>query len=120
MLVGQELIAYVQQHELLNQTELARGAGYVRVNKSGRSQVQIKEFYNALLAAKGLAIAVGKAPGKPAMFETSVHKSGIVVLGRAYSQRMGVKPGDVLDIVIEGGVLQLVPKAAKAAARVKG
>lgn len=119
MLVGQKLIEHVQDNETLNQTELARTAGYVRTTRSGREQVLVKDFYNALLAAKGLTIAVGKAPGKPALYETTVHKSGVILLGRTYSRKFGLEPGDVLDIVIEDDAIQLVPRPVKATAKGK-
>jgi hypothetical protein len=120
MLVGQALIEHVQANELLNQTELARTAGYVRVTRSGREQVLVKDFYNALLAAKGLAIAVGKAPGKPALFETTVHKSGIILLGKTYSRKFGLNPGDVLEIVMEDDAIQLIPRPVKTVSKAKG
>lgn len=113
MLVGQQLIEYVKEHEDLNQSDLAKGAGYVRTTRTGREQVLVKQFYNALLAAKGMPIAVGKAPGKPARYETTVHKSGVILLGRTYSKKVGVEPGDVLDIVIEEDCIQLVPRPSQ-------
>jgi hypothetical protein len=115
MLVGQGLIDYVKENELLTQTDLARGAGYVRQTRSGKEQVLVKQFYNALLAAKGMEIVVGKAPGKAAQFETTVHKSGVILLGKTYSKQFGLNPGDVLDIVIEDDAIQLVPRPVQKA-----
>lgn len=117
MLVGKELIEYVQSNELLNQMELARGAGYVRTTRTGRQQVLVKQFYNALLAAQGMPISVGKAPGKPAPYETTVHSSGVILLGKTYSQKFGVEPGDVLDIVIGEESIQLVPREVSAGSK---
>ncbi|MGA0848134.1 MAG: AbrB/MazE/SpoVT family DNA-binding domain-containing protein [Pontimonas sp.] len=97
----------------MNQMELARGAGYVRVTKSGREQVLVKKFYNELLAAKGMPIAVGKTPGKAALYETSVHKSGVILLGKTYSEQFGLKAGDVLRIEIEDECIKLVPLPVK-------
>jgi hypothetical protein len=119
MLVGQALIEHVQDNELMNQTDLARSAGYVRTTRTGREQVLVKDFYAALLSAKGLAIAVGKAPGKPALFETTVHKSGIILLGKTYSRKFGLNPGDVLEIVMEDEAIQLIPRPVKTARKVK-
>ncbi len=114
MLTGAELIAFVKTNDEMNQMELARGAGYVRVTKSGREQVLVKKFYNELLAAKGMPIAVGKTPGKSALFETSVHKSGVILLGKTYSEEFGLKYGDVLRIEIEDECIKLVPLPVKA------
>lgn len=109
MLVGSDLIAFVRENEALNQMELARGAGYVRMTRTGREQVLVKQFYNALLAAKGMPISVGKTPGKSAQYETTVHKSGVILLGKTYSERFGLKPGDALQICIEDECIKLVP-----------
>lgn len=109
MLVGQELISFVQANESLNQMELAQGAGYVRTTKTGKEQVLVKQFYNALLAAKGMPISVGKTPGKTAQYETTVHRNGVILLGKTYSEKFGLKPGDALQILVEDEAIRLVP-----------
>ena len=121
MLVGKELIDFVHANESLNQMELAEGAGYTRTTKSGKEQVLVKHFYNALLAAQGMAIPVGKSPGKTAKYETTVHRSGVILLGKTYSQKFGLNPGDGLDIVIEEDSIRLVPQpvASPSATRAK-
>jgi hypothetical protein len=111
MLTGQELIDFVKANEDINKTALAKAAGYVRETESGKEQVLVKVFYDALLTAQGLNIKVGKSPGKVAQFETTVHKNGVVLLGRTYTERFGINPGDVLEIVIEDDAIRLVPKA---------
>jgi hypothetical protein len=110
MLVGQALIEFVKANETLNQTELAERAGYSRKTRTGKHQVLVKQFFNALLAAKGMPIAVGKLPGKSAQYETTVHKNGVILLGRTYSERFGLKPGDALQILVEDESIRLVPK----------
>jgi hypothetical protein len=109
MLTGAALISFVKENEDMNQMELARGAGYVRTTKTGRDQVLVKKFYNELLAAKGMPIAIGKTPGKSALYETSVHKSGVILLGKTYSEKFGLKPGDGLRIDVEDECIKLVP-----------
>jgi hypothetical protein len=109
MLVGAELIAFYESNDSLNQMELARGAGYVRTTRTGREQVLVKQFYNELLAAKGVPISVGKTPGKSAQYRTSVHASGNITLGKTYSAAFGLKPGDELAIVMEAECIKLVP-----------
>lgn len=115
MLVGTELLALVKSNEEMNQTELARAAGYVRATKAGKEQVLVKQFYNALLRAQGVAIAVGKSPGKIAAFQTTVHRSGVILLGKTYSAKFNLQPGDELDIVIDDDAIRLVPKPVKPA-----
>jgi hypothetical protein len=109
MLTGAALISFVKENDDMNQMELARGAGYVRTTKTGRDQVLVKKFYNELLAAKGMPIAIGKTPGKSALYETSVHKSGVILLGKTYSEKFGLKPGDGLRIDVEDECIKLVP-----------
>lgn len=109
MLVGERLIAFVRDNEELNQMELAKGAGYVRLTKTGKEQILVKQFYNALLAAKGMPISVGKLPGKAAQYETTVHKNGVILLGKTYSEKFGLKPGDALQILVEDEAIRLVP-----------
>jgi hypothetical protein len=109
MLVGQDLIAFVEENDGMNQMELARGAGYVRVTRTGKEQILVKQFYNTLLAAKGMPIAVGKTPGKSAQYRTSVHASGVILLGKTYAADFGLKPGDELEIVLDADCIKLVP-----------
>ncbi|MGA0099658.1 MAG: AbrB/MazE/SpoVT family DNA-binding domain-containing protein [Steroidobacteraceae bacterium] len=119
MLTGDKLIAFVQAHEELNQKELAEAAGYVRTTQTGREQVRVKEFVNALLAAKGLSITVGRLPGKSARFETTVHRNGSILIGKTYSRKFGLKPGDRLEIVLDEDAIQLVPTPVKAESKAR-
>lgn len=112
MLTGSTLLSFVKENDTLNQQELAAKAGYTRTTKTGRQQILVKQFYNALLSAQGYEIPVGKAPGKVAAYETTVHRSGVILLGKTYSQRFGLEPGDVLDIVMEDDAIKLVLKTA--------
>lgn len=115
MLVGEELLALVKSNPDTNQMDLARAAGYVRETKKGKEQVLVKRFYGALLAAQGVSIAVGKAPGKIPQYVTTVHRSGVILLGQTYSKRFGLAPGDELEIVMTDDCIKLVPTPAKAA-----
>ena len=59
-----------------------------------------------------------RSPGKTAQFETTVHRSGIVLVGKTYVEKFGLKAGDSLDIVLDDEFIKLVPKAASQAAAV--
>lgn len=120
MLTGQELVAFVKANGDMDQAELAREAGYMRVADSGKERIMAKQFCEALLEAKGVAIKVGRRPGKAAQFETTVHKTGVILIGKTYSQKFGVEPGDVLDIVITEDAIRLVPQGSEPAGVVKG
>jgi hypothetical protein len=110
MLVGAELLALVNARRELNQSDLAEAAGYVRTTKTGRKQVMVKRFINALLTAQGLPIPAGRTPGKCAQYETTVHRSGVVLLGKTYTEKFGLQPGDSLVIQLTDDCIQLVPK----------
>lgn len=120
MLTGQELLAFVKANGDMDQSELARETGYMRVADSGKERIMAKQFCEALLEAKGVAIKVGRRPGKAAQFETTVHKTGVILIGKTYSQKFGVEPGDVLDIVITEDAIRLVPQGSEPAGVVKG
>lgn len=109
MLVGAELIEFVKENDTKSQKELAEYAGYVRTTKTGKTQVLTKSFINALLSAKGMPLQVGKAPGKVAKYQTTVHANGVVLIGKTYIDKFGLNPGDELDILIEDDCIRLVP-----------
>lgn len=108
MLTGSELIAFVKDNSDLNRTQLARKAGYVSQTADGKTKVLVQQFYDALLSAQGLPIRNGH-PGignrKTAQHMTTVHKSGILLVGRAYTKEFGAEPGDVFGIEVrEDGI----------------
>jgi hypothetical protein len=120
MLTGQELVAFVKANGEMDQVELARETGYTRLAANGKERIMSKQLYQALLEAKGVTIKGGRRPGKAAQFETTVHKNGVILIGRTYSQKFGVEPGDVLDIVISEDEIRLVPQGSAPLTAVKG
>lgn len=110
MLTGADLVSFVQENPNLNQKELARAAGYVRTTETGKEQVLSKRFYQELLAARGVSLHVGKASGKTARFETTVHKNGVILVGKTYVEQFGVEPGDVMTIQLEEDGIKLIPQ----------
>lgn len=112
MIKGKELVAFVQANPEMSRTQLARSAGYLGVSKTGKPRVLVQAFYDALTEAQGLSIKNGHpgiGAGKAAQYATTVHKSGIVLVGKAYTAEFGAEPGDVFGIEIrEDGIwLQL-------------
>ena len=115
MLVGQELLSFVKANPEMNQQDLAEGAGYTRVTKKGLTQILVKKFMHELLAAQGTKIATGRAVGKTASYFTTVHRSGVILLGKTYSEKFGLESGDGLEILIEEDRISLVPVPADSA-----
>lgn len=111
MLVGNELIDFVRQNDTLGRKDLAAAAGYVRTTKTGKTQVLLQQFTNALLSAKGTPLQMGKAPGKSAKYLTTVHSNGVVLIGKTYIEKFGLNPGDELDIHLDEDAIRLIPAA---------
>lgn len=108
MIKGKELVMFVKANPEMSRTQLARSTGYVGVTKSGKTRVLVQAFYDALTEAQGLSIKNGHpgiGAGKSAQYATTVHKSGIVLVGKAYTAEFGAEPGDVFGIEIrEDGI----------------
>lgn len=108
MLTGSELTAFVKANPDLNRTQLARKAGYVSKTAEGKNKVLVQQFYDALLTAQGLPIRNGHpgiGNGKTAQHMTTVHKSGIILVGKAYTKQFGAEAGDVFGIEVrEDGI----------------
>jgi hypothetical protein len=92
--------------------QIARACGYV--GPSGR--VLKKSFYRALVAAKGYtlpsaAAGSGGSRGRQAEFRTRVHGNGNLLIGQAYTRRMGLEPGQEFRIQLhrETGSIWLLP-----------
>ena len=115
MLTGPELLSFATENAHLDQGELAKATGYYRITESGKERMLTKQMCEALLEAKGMSIKSGKRPGKSAQYATTVHRNGVILVGKTYSEKFGVEPGDVLDIIIEEDEIRLVPKTAEVA-----
>lgn len=100
-LTGKELLAKVKANDGLTKRELAKECGYYTVSKDGQTRVALADFYDALLAAKGIQLEPQKSAdgrGREASYTLTVHKNGQIVIGAAYTQEMGLKSGDEFKI----------------------
>tara|TARA_Y100001968_G_C19338204_1_gene708017 strand:- start:745 stop:1098 length:354 start_codon:yes stop_codon:yes gene_type:complete len=115
MLVGNELLAKNRALSHLSEDEIAKGCGYV--GPSGR--VLRKSFYRALVEAKGIKLrsnGPGRAGnrssrGRQAEFRTRVHGNGNLLIGHAYTKKLGLEPGQEfkIDVRKDSGTIYLVP-----------
>ena len=112
MLVGTALLNFVETNEGCTEYELAEAAGYTKV-VNDRSTIQLKSFITALLEAKGVCIKSKARGGKTAPFKTAVHQSGIVLLGKTYSEKFDLLPGDELEIQLLDDAIKLIPTGKK-------
>jgi AbrB-like transcriptional regulator len=100
-LTGKELLAKVKENDGLTKRELAKECGYYTVGNKGQTRVNLAEFYDALLAAKGIQLEPQKSQdgrGREASYTLTVHKNGQIVIGAAYTQEMGLQSGDEFKI----------------------
>ena len=107
MLVGKELLDKARSLSNRPEDDIARGCGYV--GPSGR--LLKKSFYRALVEAKaesqgwqlpksGTSTA-GGIRGRQAEFRTRVHGNGNLLIGHAYTRRLGLEPGQEFRIELE-------------------
>jgi AbrB-like transcriptional regulator len=102
-LTGKALLQKLKEIPHLSRREKARECGYSTIVADGKVRVSSGEFMNAVLKAKGISLeteSVKKSRGKEAGYRTSVQKSGQLLIGSAYTQKMGLKPGDEFEIRI--------------------
>jgi hypothetical protein len=111
MLEGKALLDKARSLGNRPEDQIARACGYV--GPSGR--VLKKSFYRALVSAKGYAVPStttgGAGKGRQAEFRTRVHGNGNLLIGQAYTRRMGLEPGQEFRIEIhqETGSIWLLP-----------
>ena len=117
MLVGKELLDKARSLSNRPEDEIARGCGYV--GPSGR--VLRKSFYKALVEAKGYKLRTTNRPGtrssrrRQAEFRTKVHGNGNLLIGHAYTKKLGLEPGQEFRIEIrkDSGAIWLMPLEGK-------
>ncbi|MGK7912722.1 MAG: AbrB family transcriptional regulator [Synechococcus sp.] len=100
-LTGKKLQDKVSQMKGANKKDIARACGYVTSTKNGQERISLMAFYNALLEAEGMNFDVeskGGGRGRSATYRVSVHKNGNLLIGAAYTNEMGLEPGDEFEI----------------------
>lgn len=100
-LTGKALLQKVKELAHLPRRETAKRCGYYTVTKNNQTRVNLTDFYDALLVAKGLPLdpeGSKDGRGREPTYRVSVHKNGQIVIGAAYTQAMGLKPGDEFEI----------------------
>ncbi len=116
MLVGKELLEKSKLLSKKSEEEIARGCGYI--GPSGR--VLRKSFYRAYIEAKygklSKKVNSGRAGkrssrGRQTEFKTKVHGNGNLLIGHAYTKKLGLIPGQEFKIFIkkDSKVIHLIP-----------
>ncbi len=100
-LMGKALLQKVKELSHKPRRETAKECGYYSVTKDGQVRVNLTDFYDAVLGAKGVPLEPGSTKdgrGREPTYRVSVHKNGQIVIGSTYTQEMGLKPGDEFEI----------------------
>ena len=115
MLEGKELLEKSKLLSKHSEIEIARRCGYV--GPSGR--VLKKSFYRALIEAKGYKLGKNSqnrtgnrsSRGRIVEFKTKVHSNGNLLIGHAYTKKLGLSPGQEFKIDLKKGskTINLVP-----------
>ena len=100
-LTGKALLQKAKELNNLPKREQAKKCGYFTRGKDGVDRVNLTEFYEAVLAARGFAINPEQnkdGRGREPTFKVSVHKNGQIVIGSTYTRSMGLQEGDEFEI----------------------
>jgi AbrB family looped-hinge helix DNA binding protein len=100
-LTGKALLQKVKELSHLPRREKAKQCGYYTVGKNDQTRVNLADFFEALLEAKGTTLNIEGSKdgrGREPTYRVSVHKNGQIVIGSTYTEKMGLKPGDEFEI----------------------
>ncbi len=117
MLTDSYLLAKVKELGDATKSDLVRACGYVSGKKDGGDRLNITTFYDALLEAKGVSLGEGCSkgsggrgrPGWQFRYATKVQFNGNLLVGKAYTAMLGLKPGDAFEIKLGRKQVRLVP-----------
>ncbi|MDJ0716644.1 MAG: AbrB family transcriptional regulator [Prochloraceae cyanobacterium] len=103
-LTGEDLIKKVKELGNLSKEAKAKACGYYTVTKNGIERVNMMKFLNALIDAEGIELdsttnGHGRG-GRSASYRISVQSNGNLLIGSAYTKKMGLRPGDEFEITL--------------------
>jgi hypothetical protein len=116
MLTGADLLAKVKEMGDASKSDLVRACGYVSSKKDGSERLNFTAFYEALLNAKGLDFGASTKTGKGGRklsYNTKVQFNGNLMVGKAYTALLDLKPGDEFEIKLGRKQIRLVPLGAE-------
>ena len=114
MLTGSDLLNKVKDLGDISRSDLVRACGYVSTKKDGGERLNFTAFYEALLEAKGVSLGegcVGKG-GRILSYMATVQGNGNLLIGKAYTALLDLKPGDEFEIKLGRKQIRLTPVGA--------
>ena len=110
-LTGPDLLAKVKEQGDASKSDLVRAAGYVSSKKDGSERLNFTAFYEALLEAKGVSLGEGNGKGKAGRslsYVATVQGNGNLLVGKAYTAMLDLRPGDEFEIKLGRKQIRLV------------
>jgi hypothetical protein len=101
VLTGADLLKRVKDMGDVGKSELVRSCGYVGIKADGGERLNFTAFYEALLAAKGIDLDKGctsNGRGRSLSYVATVQGNGNLLVGKAYVEAAGFRPGDRFSI----------------------
>ena len=114
MLTGSDLLEKVKELGDVSKSDLVRACGYVSEKKDGGDRLNFTAFYEALLEAKGVNLStngvggIGKG-GRKLSYIATVQGNGNLLVGKAYTAMLDLKPGDEFEIKLGSKQIRLIP-----------
>ncbi len=111
MLTKAELLNKIRDLADAGKSDVVRACGYVSTTKDGRERLNFTAFYEAVLDAKGVEIGRGggSKSGRKLSFLAKVQGNGNLLIGKAYTKKLGLNPGDEFEIKLGRKNIRLVP-----------
>lgn len=103
-LTGEELVKKVKELGNSSKDEKAKACGYYTLTKNGVERVNMMKFLKALIMAEGIVLdGAGSGNGRggrSASYRITVQSNGNLLIGSAYTRKMGLEPGDEFEITL--------------------
>jgi hypothetical protein len=103
-LTGEELVKKVKELGNSSKDEKAKACGYYTLTKNGVERVNMMKFLKALIMAEGIVLdGAGSGNGRggrSASYRITVQSNGNLLIGSAYTKKMGLEPGDEFEITL--------------------
>jgi len=113
-LTGTDLLAKVKELGDASKSDLVRAVGYVSTKKDDSDRLNFNAFYEALQEAKGVSLGDGGGTGKrkagrSLSYVATVQGNGNLLVGKAYTAMLNLKPGDEFEIKLGRKQIRLLP-----------
>jgi AbrB-like transcriptional regulator len=114
VLIGEQLLAFYTEkaEEGMAQNDIAYKAGYFSVTKKGALRINVTQFHEALLAAKGVPVAkkksvTGRGRGSAGLTRARVSGTGMLLVSQLAVREVGAEPGAIFQVSFpaEGQIL---------------